>query len=246
MGQDKKNEIIDGRRAMVLGDLVEQTRRHILMLKEIGLSAISGVSTISLTISLRDWKQQQLGAAAERCQNCTRCKLAENRRNVVFGEGNPDADLMFIGEGPGEQEDLSGRPFVGRAGQLLDNIIQAMNFHREDVYIANIVKCRPPGNRDPERDEIDSCFPYLEQQIMVIKPKIIVTLGAPATKTLLNTTQSIGKLRGNFYDFRDIPVVPTFHPSYLLRPPDEKSKKKQTWLDMQKVMSFLRMHTKTH
>jgi len=169
--------------------------------------------------------------------NCKKCRLHELRKNIVVGEGNPHATLMFIGEGPGEDEDNSGRPFIGRAGQLLTKIIEAMKLKREDVYIANIVKCRPPNNRTPSEDEIISCAPYLMKQISVIKPKVIVTLGAPSTCTLFNQKIKISAVRGKFYDWKDgIKLMPTFHPAYLLRNPIDK---KLVWDDMQKVMEFL-------
>jgi uracil-DNA glycosylase family 4 len=148
---------------------------------------------------------------------CTRCKLSERRTNIVFGVGNSRADLMFIGEGPGADEDAQGEPFVGRAGKKLDEMIKAIGLERKDVYIANIVKCRPPGNRDPEKDEIATCVRFLHDQIDAIRPKVIVTLGSPATKTLLNSKIGITKIRGDWQEFRGIHVMPTFHPAYLLR-----------------------------
>lgn len=167
---------------------------------------------------------------------CTRCGLAEDRTNIVFGVGNPDAKLVFIGEGPGADEDAKGEPFVGRAGQLLTDIIEkGMKLKRSDVYIANIVKCRPPGNRDPQEDEIAACEPFLLAQLDVIKPKIICTLGKFAAQTLLKTTERISALRGNVYEYRGIRLVPTFHPAYLLRNPADK---KLAWLDIQKVMAL--------
>ena len=149
--------------------------------------------------------------------DCSRCKLCEQRKNIVFGDGSPSAGLMFIGEGPGADEDEQGLPFVGRAGKKLDEMIRAIGLEREEVYIANIVKCRPPRNRDPERDEITTCVKFLYDQIEAIRPKVIVTLGAPATKTLLNTKIGITKIRGDWHGFRGIDVMPTFHPAYLLR-----------------------------
>ena len=169
--------------------------------------------------------------------NCERCQLGGMRTNIVFGEGNPKAELMFIGEGPGEDEDKTGRPFVGRAGQLLTKIIEAMSLKREDVYIANIVKCRPPGNRAPVDDEIIKCAPFLMSQISVIRPKVIVALGSPSTCTLLNEKIKISEIRGKFYDWHyGIKLMPTFHPAYLLRNPKDKG---LVWDDMKKVMTFL-------
>jgi len=149
--------------------------------------------------------------------DCRRCKLCEGRTNIVFGVGDPRAQLMFVGEGPGADEDAQGEPFVGRAGKKLNEMIRAIGLEREDVYIANIVKCRPPGNRDPEPDEVATCSPFLFRQIELIRPKAIVALGSPAAKTLLNTKAGITSLRGRWGTFRGVPVMPTFHPAYLLR-----------------------------
>jgi uracil-DNA glycosylase family 4 len=169
--------------------------------------------------------------------NCTRCKLHAGRTNLVFGVGNPEADLMFVGEGPGADEDEQGIPFVGRAGQLLTQIINAMGYGRDDVYIANVVKCRPPGNRNPEPDEIAQCEPFLLRQIDAIRPRVIVALGKFAAQTLLRSADPISRLRGRFHAFRDAQVMPTFHPSYLLRTP---SAKREVWDDMKQVMALLK------
>jgi len=172
--------------------------------------------------------------------DCQRCKLWSTRTNIVFGEGNPKAELMFVGEGPGADEDATGRPFVGRAGQLLTKMIEAIDLKREDVYIANVVKSRPPGNRAPEADEVKACIPFLFRQIAAIRPKLIVALGNPAMQALLNTKEGITKMRGHFKDYPHIPgikVLPTFHPAYLLRSPD---KKREAWEDLKKVRAFLR------
>ena len=179
--------------------------------------------------------------------NCQRCKLAKlGRKQIVFGTGDPNAELMFIGEGPGADEDEQGLPFVGRAGQLLNNMIVAMGLKREQVYIANIVKCRPPGNRTPERDECDTCSPFLMRQICVVQPKVIVALGATAAKNLLGMNDSMAALRGRFYDFSpkgsmtdapfDCKLAVTYHPAFLLRDPRQK---KETWKDLQMVMKFM-------
>ena len=168
--------------------------------------------------------------------DCTRCKLHAGRTNLVFGVGNPEARLMFVGEGPGADEDEQGEPFVGRAGQLLTQIIKAMGFGREDVYIANVVKCRPPGNRNPEPDEIEQCSPFLHAQIAAIKPAVIVALGKFAAQTLLQTETPITRLRGHFHRVGDAEVMPTFHPSYLLRNP---AAKREVWDDMKMVMKRL-------
>ncbi len=169
---------------------------------------------------------------------CRQCRLCEKRTQTVFGSGNPQADLMFVGEGPGAEEDRRGLPFVGEAGQLLAKIIEAMGTTREAVYIANVVKCRPPNNRTPMLDEIEACYPYLRRQIAAVKPKIIVALGAPATQTLLGVSMPISRMRGSFYRYGEIQVMPTFHPAYLLRNPGEK---RAVWEDMQKVMAALNL-----
>lgn len=183
-------------------------------------------------------KVSALAAIRAEIGDCTRCRLSERRKTIVFGDGNPDADIMFIGEGPGADEDEQGLPFVGKAGQLLNNMIAAMGIRREDVYIANVVKCRPPGNRTPERDECDTCGKFLMQQIQAIKPKMVVAMGATAAKYLLNVQDSMANLRGKIYDIRGIPLVVTYHPAYLLRDPRQK---KETWMDLQMVMRFLDM-----
>jgi len=170
---------------------------------------------------------------------CTRCPLHRDRLNIVFGEGNPSARLMFVGEGPGADEDREGRPFVGRAGQLLTKMIQAMNLDRSDVYIANVVKSRPPGNRNPASEEIRACFPFLERQIAAIQPAVIVALGKIAANTLLETEEPIGKLRGKFHDRQGVPVMPTYHPSFLLREGESRRFKAEAWADLKKVMTVL-------
>ena len=169
--------------------------------------------------------------------SCTLCKLAAGRTQVVFGVGRADADLLFVGEGPGEQEDLRGEPFVGRAGQLLTKIIEAIDLTRDDVYIANVIKCRPPENRNPEQDEVETCEPFLFQQIDIIKPKVIVALGTFAARALLRTLDPISRLRGRVYDYRGAKLIPTFHPAYLLRNP---ASKRDVWEDMKKVRSLLK------
>jgi DNA polymerase len=169
--------------------------------------------------------------------DCQRCKLHTlGRRQVVFGVGNPTADLMFVGEAPGADEDLQGEPFVGRAGQLLTKIIEAIGLKRSDVYIANVIKCRPPGNRNPEPDEVDRCEPFLFRQIDMIRPKVIVALGKFAAQSLLKTNDPITRLRGREYRFRSATLMPTFHPAYLLRNP---SSKREVWEDMKRVRAIL-------
>lgn len=170
-------------------------------------------------------------------KGCTRCKLSSGRNHIVFGEGNPHADLMFVGEGPGHDEDMQGRPFVGRAGQLLTRIINAMGLKRPDVYIGNIVKCRPPNNRNPEADEVKACLPFLLKQIDIIHPKVICALGGVAFQTLMDTKAPISKFRGSLYPWRgDIYIIPTFHPAFLLRNP---ARKRDVWEDVQVIMAFL-------
>lgn len=177
-----------------------------------------------------------------RALKCQLCRLCENRTHVVFGEGPCPCDIFFIGEGPGETEDNTGRPFVGRAGNLLTDILTAAGIDRDSVYIGNMVKCRPPGNRYPQKDEMEACWPYLEAQIYHLKPKIIVTLGNAPTQFFLNSTQGITKIRGQFFDWKnEIKIFPMFHPSYLLRNPSKVQGKPKhlTWLDIQKVKEKL-------
>lgn len=179
-------------------------------------------------------------------QSCTKCGLHQGRQQTVFGEGDPDAALMFVGEGPGQTEDEMGRPFVGKAGELLDKMIGAMGFQRADVYIANTVKCRPPNNRNPTPDEVDACANYLQRQIATVQPRALVALGAPAARFLLNTTTGITRLRGIWQQYDGltasggppIPVMPTFHPAYVLRRYDRDTRGK-VWADLQKVMDLL-------
>jgi DNA polymerase len=178
-----------------------------------------------------------LKAIRENLGDCTRCKLhTMGRRQIVYGVGNPNADLMFVGEGPGADEDIQGEPFVGRAGQLLTKIIAAIGLSRADVYIANVIKCRPPGNRNPEPDEVEQCEPFLFRQIDTIKPKVIVALGKFAAQCLLRTTDPITRLRGREFKYRDAILIPTYHPAYLLRTP---SAKRDVWDDMKKVRAIL-------
>lgn len=168
--------------------------------------------------------------------DCTRCKLCRARRNIVFGDGNAKADLVFVGEGPGHDEDVQGLPFVGRAGKLLTQMIEAMGLERQDVYICNVVKCRPPENRTPEKDEIATCSPFLLRQIETIRPRVVVCLGSIAAQTLLGTNRSISHYRGEWLDFRGAKLMATYHPAYLLRNPNAKG---DVWKDLQKVMAVL-------
>ena len=181
-------------------------------------------------------KRALLEALRSEIGDCKRCKLCKGRTNIVFGVGSPDAKLVFVGEGPGAEEDKQGIPFVGRAGQLLTKIIEAMKLSRDDVYIANVVKCRPPENRNPEPDEIAACSPFLMKQIEIIAPKVIVCLGTFAAQKFLNTEEKITALRGHFREVAGVKVMPTYHPAFLLRNPNMK---KPVWEDMQLVMKEL-------
>jgi uracil-DNA glycosylase family 4 len=240
----------------------DQLKEHLTFAAELGVAGVSrdaawrtradaGIrpgSDPGQTLSMQD---QQTGAPLTFSKNaakalvairedigdCTRCKLHRlGRTQVVFGVGNPDADLMFVGEAPGADEDEQGIPFIGRAGQLLTRIIEAIDLRRDDVYIANIIKCRPPQNRNPEPDEVASCEPFLFHQIDVIKPKVIVALGKYAAQTLLRRETPISRLRGQVFDYRGAKLVPTFHPAYLLRNP---SSKREVWEDMKLVKRLL-------
>ena len=193
----------------------------------------------------------ELEKIADEVRQCRKCDLGSLRTNAVPGEGKPNACIMFVGEGPGADEDAQGRPFVGRAGKLLDKVIAACGLKRSEVWIGNILKCRPPGNRDPRAEEIINCFPYLQRQIEIINPEIIVALGAPAAKTLLNTNKSIGQLRGQFYEYyaglgrKPIKVMPTYHTAYLLRNYSKENRQK-VWEDMKKVLAELGLPIPEH
>lgn len=222
-----------GEREEVLADLRERARYY-ASLTSIGLprgrvaageSALASASAAAALKALRE----ELG-------DCRRCKLEAGRKNIVFGQGNPNARLMFVGEAPGGDEDEQGLAFVGKAGQLLTRIIEAIGHRREDVFIANVIKCRPPGNRNPEPDEILSCQPFLERQIEIIRPRAIVGLGKFAGQWLLKTAEPISRLRGRLGDYNGIKVMPTYHPAYLLRNP---AAKKEVWEDMKVVRALL-------
>jgi len=188
-------------------------------------------------ISIYKSPADALAAVRADIGDCTRCKLHRlGRRQIVFGVGNPSADLMFVGEAPGHDEDVQGIPFVGRAGQLLTKIIEAIGLSRDDVYIANVIKCRPPENRNPEQDEVETCEPFLFQQVDIIKPKVIVALGTFAARALLRTLDPISRLRGHVYEYRGAKLIPTFHPAYLLRNP---ASKREVWEDMKRVRALL-------
>ncbi len=195
-----------------------------------------GVKDFNINLRAKS-KEERLKELVEEIDDCRKCQLHKGRNSIVISDGSPYASLMLIGEGPGEEEDKKGLPFVGRAGHLLDDMLAAIKLTRNDVYIANVVKCRPPMNRTPYPEEIKMCFPYLKKQIEIVKPKLIVTLGAPSTCTLLNTKIGISELRGNFYKYDDETfLLPTFHPAFLLRNPN---KKKEAWIDLQKVQKFI-------
>jgi DNA polymerase len=242
----------DGRRAM--SDTRQQLAEHLKFFAELGVAGVSTdarwstrpdidprpslLAPRSSPIDHRPSSIESLATIrADLGADCSRCKLhALGRQQVVFGVGNPDADLMFVGEAPGAEEDTKGIPFVGKAGQLLTKMIQAINLERDQVYIANVIKCRPPGNRNPEPDEIATCEPFLFQQIDAVRPRVIVALGSFAAKTLLRTEESISRLRGRVYDFRGAKLIPTFHPSFLLRSPDRK---RDAWEDLKRARALL-------
>lgn len=221
---------------------------HIGYFSELGVSGVSkdskwteregkAVAVMAPAVDLEPALTAGLAEIRMEIGDCQRCKLCSTRTNIVFGVGHPNADLMFVGEAPGADEDEQGEPFVGRAGQLLTKIIEAMGFQRGDVYIANILKCRPPNNRPPEPDEVATCEPFLFKQIDSIKPKVIVALGTHAAHTLLKIDTPISRIRGQVLSYRgDVKVVPTFHPAYLLRSPDRK---RDVWEDMKKVRALL-------
>jgi DNA polymerase len=189
------------------------------------------------TIQIARSAAEALEATRAEIGDCTRCKLHTlGRRQIVFGVGNPEADLMFVGEAPGADEDIQGIPFVGRAGQLLTKMIEAMGYRRDEVYIANVIKCRPPENRNPDPDEVETCEPFLFQQIAAIRPKVIVALGSFAAKALLRTQSPISRLRGRSYEYHGAKLVPTFHPSYLLRSPGQK---REAWEDLKLALNLL-------
>jgi DNA polymerase len=237
-------------------DIVVQVKAHLEYRRALGVSfvemssrkgspaAVRGASKENPVKTVFSSGEKTLAAQSsgladvrEELGDCTRCKLHKGRKNIVFGEGNPDAALVFVGEGPGQEEDLQGRPFVGAAGQLLtDIIVKGMQLKREDVYICNIVKCRPPGNRNPEPDEVEACEPFLIKQLRAINPQIIIGLGNVAVKTLLKTKEGITSLRGNWKTYQGIPLMPTFHPAYLLRTPSDK---RLVWDDIKKVIAEL-------
>jgi DNA polymerase len=218
----------------VFEKIVEQTEAHLSLLKGLGINELSREKVEPvLSRKLSALRKLQY----EEINDCRRCKLCKERKTIVFGEGDPNARVFFVGEGPGEKEDESGRPFVGAAGEVLTNIIEkGMKIPRSKVFIANVVKCRPPKNRDPEPDEIEACRNFLEKQVRIVKPKVIVALGRIAAQCLLKTSEPISQLRGMWMDFLGVPVMPTFHPSYLIHNP---SGKREVWDDIKKVIRLL-------
>ncbi len=224
----------------------DDLRNELTLLRDLGFTHLDvrqPAAAPSATDNARSADNGQRGEAAVLLADleaiavvCEKCKLSKSRTQVVYGVGNPNADLMFIGEAPGRDEDLKGEPFVGRAGQLLTDIIKAMKLTRDDVYIANVIKCRPPENRNPEPDELEACHPYIQRQVEIIQPKVIVTLGRFALQSLTGKAYGISAARGQWLDYSGVKVMPTYHPAYLLRTP---SAKKEVWADMKKVIAEL-------
>jgi DNA polymerase len=223
-----------------MSELISDLKNYIEYLKGMGIVSLPASENIFEKAARSEILT--LGEVRKELGDCKRCKLHRTRKTIVFGEGNEKATLMFIGEGPGYDEDVQGKPFVGRAGQLLTKIIESIDLSREEVYIANIIKCRPPQNRNPEPDEIQSCHPFLMKQISVIQPKIICALGTFSAQTLLKTDVKITALRGKLYDLWGIKVIPTYHPAFLLRNPE---KKREVWEDMKKIAEWLNNNDKT-
>jgi len=234
------------RRLETMSDFIGELKEYLLQMNEEGARHLylSAEGKKALEKFLRGARGVRSLAQLEKMmRKCHKCPIGEDRLNLVFGEGSENADIVFVGEAPGADEDEQGRPFVGRAGKLLRKIIRAMGYEPEDVYIANILKCRPPGNRDPLPEEVERCFPYLAMQLELIKPRVIVALGAHAAHTLLGVKTPITKLRGNLGRFRGIPVMPTFHSSYLLRNPNAK---RDVWEDMKKVLAMVGRSPRKH
>jgi uracil-DNA glycosylase family 4 len=207
-----------------VSDAIEKLRAYLDMQKNFGLQLVP--------LRVARLEHSKLSLLSEKLQNCTDCALSEGRRSVVFGSGDPNADVMFVGEAPGAEEDKQGLPFVGVAGQLLTRMIESIGFRREDVYIANVIKCRPPGNRDPKPIEVASCEPFLKRQIELIRPSIICSMGRFASQTLLKTDESMGRLRGRLFEYEGIKLLPTYHPAALLRNPQWK---RPTWEDLRRL-----------
>jgi DNA polymerase len=215
-------------------EIITDLKTYLEYLKGMGIDSLFVPSEASQEVSPSN--VQTLNEIRGELGDCRRCKLHRTRRTIVFGEGNEKAKLMFIGEGPGYDEDVQGRPFVGKAGQLLTKIIQSIHLQREEVYITNIIKCRPPQNRNPEPDEIQSCHPFLQKQIQSIQPKMICALGTFAAQTLLSTGAKITSLRGRVFELSGIKVLPTYHPAFLLRNPERK---REVWEDMKQISGWM-------
>ena len=229
-----------------LRDIAGQLKRLIISNIEMGIDFSHLSSYAPKESTEKKARQDSLEDLRALIGDCRRCKLWRGRSNLVFGEGSPKARLVFIGEGPGHEEDQEGRPFVGEAGKMLTRIIEnAMGLKRKDVYICNVVKCRPPNNRDPERDEIDSCIPFLKEQIRMIKPDVICTLGRIACNELIGRDLKITQVRGKWHTYMDIPIMPTYHPAYILRNPSkERQLKGQVWDDIRAIMARLGLEVK--
>jgi uracil-DNA glycosylase len=222
--------------------IVGQIKRYLEIHAEMGLDPPGVPRLVPDSVENRPSRVDSLEGLREFIGDCERCKLSEGRRHLVFGEGPPRANLVFVGEGPGRDEDAEGRPFVGEAGKLLTKIIEnGMGLRREDVYICNVVKCRPPKNRVPEKDEIESCLPFLKRQLEIISPDVICALGLTATQSLLGRPFTMSRERGTWVSYQDIPMMPTYHPAYLLRNP---SAKRQVWEDVQKIMELMKLEVK--
>jgi DNA polymerase len=226
-----------------LTQIIRDLRNTLYYLKQNGCTGFDGNAESLQALNQLGLPRSGIGVDRETLADiradlgdCTRCRLCKSRTHIVFGAGHPDAKLVFVGEGPGFDEDQCGQPFVGAAGQLLNKIIAAMNISREMVYICNIVKCRPPDNRNPGPDEIRQCLPFLKRQLATIKPRVICALGSVAARTLIETDTPISRLRGKFREVMGIPMMPTYHPAYLLRNPD---KKRDVWDDVQQIMAML-------
>ena len=217
-----------------LAELAGSLRRHLNYLARLGLENLPGQGIPAIREPLPTLEQVRANLG-----ECRRCRLHTTRSHIVFGEGDPLARVVVVGEGPGHEEDRQGRPFVGAAGRLLDRIIAAMGWQRDQIYICNVIKCRPPGNRDPQADEIDACGPFLKLQLRAIRPQAILTLGTFASQFLLASQQPISQLRHRVHQFAGVPVVATYHPAYLLRNPLQK---RQAWKDVQLLLSLLRDH----
>jgi len=230
----ESHEVISQGRVL-LEDLQGWGYENVPMLVEAELPLCSSLQNSSSSVEA--CRVESLEELAARLQGCQLCRLCEKRQNLVFGIGNPQADLVLVGEAPGREEDAKGFPFVGEAGRLLDRILFAMHLSRQDVYICNVIKCRPPNNRDPQPEEIAACEQFLQLQLAAIKPRIIVALGRFAAQSLLKSKQPIGRLRGHWHQYQEIPLMPTFHPAYLLRNP---AGKREVWEDMKQVMARLK------